>query len=404
MCCLPEDHEKKCCAGFFIILNIIYALVGLAILILGAIFMGMMKTAQTFTILLIVVGAFIIIMSIFGFVGSCHYPGNDNKCPKVMLNIFWIVAFLAAILLIAFGVVCFASPKTIQSAVAWAFEDFLKTETPGITETLVKALKTFINSITALGVVGIVGGVLIVLGFICVCYLLGKLEFLNTTSRYGSILISLVGVLALIIFIFLLVGTENPTAYQNLSIIGIVIAAILIFVGIWGFVNACCCLGKKCPSIFNSIFLTIITLACLAAGIIVAILVTTVKQDEVQSKFSSKCFANASVMPKDSECKEIIRASLRLVCDNKTDLPECTPEGSPDCICTTDLEKITTKDHRDNVVKGILEYIYAEAVGNVIIIGIALVVIALFILYMTVTSYILCCCCNYGEDLSESWN
>ncbi|KAK2945254.1 hypothetical protein BLNAU_19830 [Blattamonas nauphoetae] len=398
MCCVPESHEKRCCAITLIIFNIIFAVVGVALLVLAIIFLANISGMPTFPIVILIVAIVILVAAVLGFIGSCYESGSDNKCSLFSLNLYWVIAFLAAIVLIAFGVLCFAAKTSVESAIVWAFADFLsRPKDDDVTATLTKGIKFFIDSVYAVGAVSLAAGIVIVVSFVFVCYLLGKQQFLLTTSRYGSLLISAVGLLVLIVFILLLVLTEDLSKWPKVTIAGIAVGGVLLFVGVWGFITYCCCLGKKCPSITHTILLTVMVVACIAVGIVGGVLISQVTRTEVEASFIKNCeFPEAEILPgvvikhvvKGSDCEGTMKAFQSMLCNSTSNAINCN----------TKAEDRMGQDTLD-LIKDSMNYIYSQAVGGMIALCVILIVVALFLLYMTITAYILSCCCRYGEEI-----
>lgn len=67
---IDSDHPKKTCAIIFKILNVIYFLVGVALAIVGGVYIGMMPDSGLFPIVLIIAGVVVIVSAIFGLLGS----------------------------------------------------------------------------------------------------------------------------------------------------------------------------------------------------------------------------------------------------------------------------------------------------------------------------------------------
>lgn len=103
-----------------------YALAGIAAIVLGIVIVAKLKDLGTIAIVIIIVGVAILVISFFGWVGAGYKNDSETgMCGLFMyIFVFFVAALAVTIVLLVFGIVCFFAPNLIESNIALYIDSF----------------------------------------------------------------------------------------------------------------------------------------------------------------------------------------------------------------------------------------------------------------------------------------
>ncbi|KAH7825912.1 putative Tetraspanin family [Monocercomonoides exilis] len=412
--CYADEQPKKKCSLLMKIMCIIYFILGLAILVLGIVWIAVVPGSTFVAVILIIVGIAVIVTAFFGLLGSGYIPEEKEGRYKC-LAIFFVITLVAGVALVIIGCVCLLSEDTIKNMMIMHWDSFqevidnvlkaLPEEAKEYSDAVTKAIK----EIKAIGIVAIIAGVIILIGFVFCCYMMGFDKFIMTTLGLGSIVVIVVGVVLVAVCIYFYAYEPLLKDSSGLLIGGIVIGAVIIVIGLFGLISSCCCIKKSVwPIRIYFIILLLITLAALIVGIVCFAMSNTV-METVEKTLKSECgVKDEDTNLNESSCAGTMDQIMKYMCNGtlylkdedfnaafikgeaKT-IPNCEVKpGSYACYCRgTVLRK---GNEFDVIYDNVKSYMMESAKGNYQILGAAGIIVAVFMLYMVIAAFIMCCC------------
>lgn len=106
------------------------------------------------------------------------YGAPDKDGRITCLKIFFLISLAAGVALIVVGLACILSPDSIESFLIEGIDDV----TDGIESDLLDDIKDVAKNVNVIGAIAIVCGVIVLLGFVSCCYLMGFDFFIKVCS------------------------------------------------------------------------------------------------------------------------------------------------------------------------------------------------------------------------------
>lgn len=106
------------------------------------------------------------------------YGAPDKDGRITCLKIFFLISLAAGVALIVVGLACILSPDSVESFLIEGIDDVTK----GIESDLLDDIKNVAKNVNVVGALAIVCGVVVLLGFVSCCYLMGFDFFIKVCS------------------------------------------------------------------------------------------------------------------------------------------------------------------------------------------------------------------------------
>eukprot|EP00770_Monocercomonoides_exilis_P010803 MONOS_10750.1-p1 / transcript=MONOS_10750.1 / gene=MONOS_10750 / organism=Monocercomonoides_exilis_PA203 / gene_product=unspecified product / transcript_product=unspecified product / location=Mono_scaffold00502:837-2153(+) / protein_length=418 / sequence_SO=supercontig / SO=protein_coding / is_pseudo=false len=396
---------------------------GLALVVIGAIWLAMYPGALGMSLVVLIVGVVIIAICFMGILGS-GYDGAGKSCRFGFLAVFFLATLIVGAVLIVIGVICIFSRKVFESGyiLNWSehqeqMENTLKKiDKPD--KSFSDALERDMTQLFILGVIIVIIGVFVLIGFLASGGVMGMTKFLQTTISLGSILIAVVGALVLIVCI-VLYATE-PIVKDQLGIFigGIVVGALLIVFGIYGCISTCCAHKTKWLIRIWAILILILDIAILVVAILCFALKNGV-MDGIQSTTSKNCNVKDELtVLNESTCSKQINNIIQYMCngtlystvdDFPSDptkwqmIPNCvySPLNPTGCLCIGTSFR-AGKSSYEFIYPYIEPHLMTQAEGSIISFGVIALIVFVIVLFFTVVGFIQGCCSKDTESSKQS--
>ncbi|KAH7830153.1 uncharacterized protein MONOS_4259 [Monocercomonoides exilis] len=312
-CCVADNHTSPAASFLHKVFDFLYMLVGVLFIFLGVSYASVAKgngkdnsVFNGFFFFLVIAGAILVVFGFIGLFASGYYkPGGEDR--RICLFVFFVLSLVLTLLLTVIAILCFAATDFIESFRIKYWNDITDAVfgIKGGFGEFISTLVNLLNSANAVGIAMIICAVLLALGFILSCVIMGKNLFVQTTNILGCIIILLVGagiiVIALVLFreptdavlkqfmdIFkkVLGGSFDP--YLVVMIVGIVFAVFALI----GVISSCTCVAKRtmCPTVIASIMIGLLML--IAAAICIFLFLPQARdmmQEPISTAISGLC-------------------------------------------------------------------------------------------------------------------
>ncbi|KAA6396142.1 MAG: hypothetical protein EZS28_008329 [Streblomastix strix] len=235
MFCGKKNEQSPVCSIVFRVINLLYIIVGIVLLAVGIYFTIALDELLLIAIGLVILGVIVILVAIFGCCGAGYESKYDDEfCGTLLLlTLFFVISLAAGVFLILIGYICFTAPDLIEGTVKTQVDSYQKV----VDKTGHKwsdSLDSALRSMNVIGIISIVTGVFVLIGWLFSVYLIGIRTFLKLSVTFGSIVLTLLG-----IFIFLVSGSVSKRDTGFIILVSFVVGAFFILFGLLGLILSC---------------------------------------------------------------------------------------------------------------------------------------------------------------------
>ena len=227
----------------------------------------------------------------------------------------------------------------------------------------------------------------------------------------GSIVISIIGVIIIAVCAYFYSNSqEEVKKHTGLVVAFIAFGVVLIIVGVFGAISTCC--SKVWPIRIYCIILVLVSLLLLIVGA-VAFMYSDTVYDSAVDTLKEYCDVADDKYLNESKCAEEIESVLSYLCENGSRVSALKEGQTADAVCSDD-EKHELKDYCqcplselkgtkwDSISDSVVTEIAAMAKGNYKLVGGVGIGAAIFLIFMTVATFISCCCGRKSKPDADS--
>ncbi|KAH7823287.1 uncharacterized protein MONOS_787 [Monocercomonoides exilis] len=341
---------NKCSKWFLRIVNIILMILFIGIIVAGAIVLVNMKGFSFIAIGIIAFGVIGFIISICGLIGASYDPNEKGKY-SCCLVVFFIAVILLCIIFVILGIACLCIKPTINWFLTQNKENiikFLKSLTDEDYKNLDEIVEKMINSLTAIGIVCIVmGGIILFVLIVTSCHM-GRQLFSKFFIGAGSFVMLIVGALITAISAYVMSGGNigiDFSGYKSMLIVLLVFGIALLLWGVIGLISGCCGHSSRCILFIYVIGVIILVLAFLIIGIIGIAIQTSI-------------FENLDKMCEEPSNAKTCQEMLKALQDNLCDMVEDETEKAK---CKANIDYKTLARYTKDMIGGWLNIIVSVA-------------------------------------------
>lgn len=416
MCCdffSDPDHPKRgtsICLKIFLFLTI---LIGIAVVAVSGYYIHTLKKIGGFAVVTLIVGLLIIGFSIIGFCGS-GFQANESDFRIICLRIFWLAVLSIVVVLILVGSVCILSRKTLEYYVIINMDKFQNIvddlpESAG--KDYVEKVKSLAGNVTGVGIMSLIVGIILIIPFLLSSCLMGGRVFLDTVGLYGSLAISLLGVVVVAIVAYFYAYVEIAKTYSSLLVGVIVLGVFLVLLGFLGAIGYAVEQTYKWPIRLFAVLLILILLVFISLAIITVTHSNALKKvvDEGISRYCGLGKVEDDSddhIPKinQSKCYPIVKSVVTYLCNGNEEgelnpCPDKLKENN-NCNCSDNFGDGVATMTKGEFYDATIQYTTLLLKANHLVVGVAAFLVAFYLIIMVVTVLVSCCC--YGIDDDEA--